>query len=447
MTQPAITVEEVTKTFRIYRDRAPSAKERIIRFGRNPHEVFKALDDVSFEIAQGETFALLGHNGSGKSTMLKCIAGTLRPNKGRITSRGRLAALLELGAGFHPDLTGRENIYLNGSILGFSARQIDTIFDDIVDFAELHDFIDNQVKHYSSGMFARLGFAVAINVEPEILLVDEVLSVGDESFQRKCINRVHDLQRDGRTILLVTHAAELVRQLAHRAAVLDHGKLVAVDEPDEAIGRFRETLARRGIALVEGQVEGQDQSPEAGAEAEQTEAAPQWSAPPSKEIDAELLAAVDHSSSAVAITKVTVELPDPTARFLLPGQPMRLRVDYVASEPVNDVAVAFELVAADDTIMTATDTQGLLQPIVDLDGVGAVCFDFDSVPYHDGRYSVNVRVSTRNLSEVLATANRAADFEVMTTGTQSGLVALNPQVVHFFHSSAVLAESNAESSG
>lgn len=244
----AITVENVTKTFKIYREKSQSAKERLIRIGRNPHEVFKALDDVSFEVREGETFALLGHNGSGKSTLLKCVAGTLRPSSGRIVARGRLAALLELGAGFHPDLTGRENIYLNGSILGFSASQIDTIFDDIVAFAELEEFIDNQVKHYSSGMYARLGFAVAINVEPEVLLVDEVLAVGDEAFQRKCIERVKRLQADGRTILLVSHAADLVRQLADRAAVLDHGHLVEVAEPGEAIRVLRETLERRGIA-------------------------------------------------------------------------------------------------------------------------------------------------------------------------------------------------------
>ena len=152
MAAVAIEVANVTKSFKIYQEKAQSAKERMIKIGRNPHTVFKALDDVSFEVAEGETFALLGHNGSGKSTLLKCVAGTLRPSSGRIVSRGRLAALLELGAGFHPDLTGRENIYLNGSILGFSRVQVDRIFDDIVEFAELNDFIDNQVKHYSSGM-------------------------------------------------------------------------------------------------------------------------------------------------------------------------------------------------------------------------------------------------------------------------------------------------------
>ena len=316
MAEPAIVVDGVTKSFKIYREKAQSAKERMIRVGRNPHEVFKALDDVSFEVAEGETFALLGHNGSGKSTLLKCVAGTLRPNSGRIVCRGRLAALLELGAGFHPDLTGRENIYLNGSILGFSRVQVDRIFDDIVEFSELGDFIDNQVKHYSSGMYARLGFAVAINVEPEILLVDEVLAVGDESFQRKCIDRVRQLQADGRTILLVSHAADLVRQLANRAAVLDHGHLVDVAEPGEAIRTLRETLAGRGIALTPEQ--GGEPAPD-GAPAADAEPSPQWSGPPSATVPAITI------DKPLAITKVACEYPDPDARYLLPNQPLRVR--------------------------------------------------------------------------------------------------------------------------
>ena len=184
MANAAIVIDDVTKIFKLYREKAKSAKERVIRAGRNPYTPFYALRDISLEIAEGETLALLGHNGSGKSTLLKCVAGTLRPTSGRITTRGRLAALLELGAGFHPDLTGRENVFLNGSILGFSKGQVERIFDDIVEFSELSEFIDMQVKHYSSGMYARLGFAVAINVEPDVLLVDEVLSVGDEAFQR-----------------------------------------------------------------------------------------------------------------------------------------------------------------------------------------------------------------------------------------------------------------------
>ncbi|MEO6628819.1 MAG: ABC transporter ATP-binding protein, partial [Aquihabitans sp.] len=419
----AIEVANVTKSFKIYQEKAQSAKERMIKIGRNPHTVFKALDDVSFEVAEGETFALLGHNGSGKSTLLKCVAGTLRPSSGRIVSRGRLAALLELGAGFHPDLTGRENIYLNGSILGFSRVQVDRIFDDIVEFAELNDFIDNQVKHYSSGMYARLGFAVAINVEPEILLVDEVLAVGDESFQRKCIDRVRQLQADGRTILLVSHAAELVRQLADRAAVLDHGHLVDVAEPGEAIRTLRETLAGRGIQLET------ESDVRAGAEAASvpTEPQPQWSGPPSASVPT---IKVDEP---LAITKVACEYPDPEARYLLPNQPMRLRVDYVAPERLDDIAFSFEIRDVANAVVFASDTQTLEQPIVTVNGVGAVCFDLPRVPLLDGAFAISVAATTRTGGTVFDRWDGDSAFEVMQPGAQRGTVAFEPNVVHFFH--------------
>src|SRR5205085_4377797 len=175
-------------------------------------EDFWALRDITFDVPEGTTVGLLGHNGSGKSTLLKLIGGILRPTSGEIRRRGRLASLLELGGGLHPELTGRENVYLNASILGLSKKQIDARFDDIVAFAEMERFIDEQVKHYSSGMYVRLGFSVATNVDPEILLIDEVLAVGDENFQRKCLDRVKQFQRNGVTIAFVTHAPALVRR-------------------------------------------------------------------------------------------------------------------------------------------------------------------------------------------------------------------------------------------
>ena len=416
MVDAAIEVANVTKSFKIHQESAQSAKERLIRAGRNPHVVFKALDDVSFEVAQGETFALLGHNGSGKSTLLKCIAGTLRPSSGRVVSRGRLAALLELGAGFHPDLTGRENIYLNGSILGFSKQQVDAMFDDIVEFAELNDFIDQQVKHYSSGMYARLGFSVAINVEPEILLVDEVLAVGDEAFQRKCIDRVRQLQTEGRTILLVSHAAELVRQIADRAAVLDHGHLVDVAEPGEAIRTLRETLAARGIALLT-------------EEEEQTAPIqPKWSDPPSLTVPA---VSVDKPLS---ITKVQAEYPEPEARYLLPNQPMRLRIDYVTTEHIDDICFAFEIQdSRNHQVVFGTDTQTMEQPIHACDGVGAVCFDLPRVPLLDGTYTISVTATTRSGGDVYDRRDHKDRFEVMQPGRQRGTVALEPKVVHYYH--------------
>lgn len=242
MGEPAVLVEHVSKTFRLYHERASSLKERIVNRRRADFEEFWALKDVSLEIEGSTTAGLIGRNGSGKTTLLKTVAGIIRPTEGRVTTRGRIASLLELGAGFHPDLTGRENVYLNASILGLSRRETDRYFDDIVAFAELGDFIDMQVRHYSSGMYVRLGFAVAVHVDPEILIVDEVLAVGDEAFQKRCLGRIRDFQREGRTIVFVTHAVDIVREICTRAFFLEKGEIVAEGRPSDVVDAFRRRI-------------------------------------------------------------------------------------------------------------------------------------------------------------------------------------------------------------
>jgi ABC-2 type transport system ATP-binding protein len=240
-TPAAIEVHGVSKRFRVFREKPTSVKQRILTAHSRADE-FWALRDISLDVVEGSTFGLIGHNGSGKTTLLKCIAGILRPTAGRITQRGRLAALLELGAGFHPELTGRENVYLNASFLGLSRKETDRSYDSIVDFAEIEDFMDSQVKFYSSGMLVRLGFAVAVHVDPDVLLIDEVLAVGDEAFQAKCIARVRAFQREGRTIVLVTHALDTVRDICDRAAMLHHGDLHALGHPDDVVREMRYVL-------------------------------------------------------------------------------------------------------------------------------------------------------------------------------------------------------------
>src|SRR5438132_5645191 len=216
----AIEVRSVSKQLKLYHEHYTSLKERVIHYGRIPYEPFMALEDVDFDVEAGSTVGLLGQNGCGKSTLLKCVAGILQPTRGEIVTRGRVAALLQLGAGFNHELTRRENVYMNASILGLSKKDTELIFDEIVAFSELEKFIDMQVRHYSSGMYVRLGFAVAVNVEPDILLVDEVLAVGDEIFQRKCLDRMHRFQREGRTIVVVSHSPDQLRTICDRVAVL-----------------------------------------------------------------------------------------------------------------------------------------------------------------------------------------------------------------------------------
>ena len=225
MSKAAITVDGVSKRFRLYHERNQSLKIAVLRGGRARFEEFWALQDVSFEVPEGTTFGLIGENGSGKSTMLKCMAKILRPDKGSIEAFGKISALLELGAGFHPELSGRENVYLNGAILGLTKKQLDARFDGIVDFAGIEQFIDTPVKNYSSGMYVRLGFSVAINVDPDILLIDEVLAVGDAEFQRKCSEKIADFRQQGKTIVIVSHSLPSVRALCDEVALLEHGVL------------------------------------------------------------------------------------------------------------------------------------------------------------------------------------------------------------------------------
>ena len=240
MTDTAIEVSNVWKSFRLYHEKNQYIKAAVLRGRRARYEEFWAIQDVSFDVPFGSTFGIIGSNGSGKSTMLKCLAKILYPNKGTVSVNGRLAALLELGAGFHYELSGRENIYLNGAILGMSRKDLASRYDEIVEFAGLERFIDTPVKNYSSGMIVRLGFAIAVNVEPEILLIDEVLSVGDQSFQRKSIDKIDSFRKDGRTIIVVSHSTSQLQQLCKNIAWLEKGELRQIGLAHDVIASYSE---------------------------------------------------------------------------------------------------------------------------------------------------------------------------------------------------------------
>jgi homopolymeric O-antigen transport system ATP-binding protein len=239
----AIRLEKVSVRYTAPNERVGTFKEYIIRSlqGKIRHESFWALHDVDLTVYQGEVFGLIGHNGAGKSTLLKLIARVLRPTSGRVLVKGRVAPLLEIAAGFHPELSGRENVFLNGAMLGFTRKEMAKKFDGIVEFAEIANFIEAPVRTYSSGMGARLGFAVATDVDPDILLVDEILSVGDEAFQRKSSARIQAIREKGATILLVSHNMVLVEQMCKRAAWLDHGRVQNVGDATDVINSYRKS--------------------------------------------------------------------------------------------------------------------------------------------------------------------------------------------------------------
>ncbi len=233
-----VSVENVSREFRKYYQK--TFKEFLTdRHAKNFNKVFWALKDVSFEVKDGSTLGLLGRNGSGKSTLLKIISGVLTPSNGQVTRPVATAALLELGAGFQPDMTGRENIYLNSSILGRSKKDTENVIDDIIDFSGISEFIDTPVKFFSSGMYARLGFSIAIHTDPELLLVDEVLAVGDEPFQKKCLDRIQSMQKEGRTIILVTHDTNTVVHFCDTAVALNHGTVLAKGDTTSVINAYR----------------------------------------------------------------------------------------------------------------------------------------------------------------------------------------------------------------
>lgn len=242
MSTPAVRINDVSKKFRLYHERNQTLKSTIMRGRRSVHEDFWALRDVDFEVKEGSTFGLIGSNGSGKSTLLKCLAKIYWPTSGSITYNGRMAALLEVGSGFHHELSGRENIYLNGSILGMSKREIDRKYDEIVDFSGVEKFIDQPVKNYSSGMYVRLGFSVAISVQPDILIVDEVLAVGDAEFQEKCFAKFRSLKQSGHTVILVSHSMGSVRSMCDEVAWLNKGTLMKVGDAESTIKAYQDSI-------------------------------------------------------------------------------------------------------------------------------------------------------------------------------------------------------------
>ena len=412
----AVDIQGVSKRFRLYQERYTSLKEKVIHAGRTPYHDLWALNDVSFEVQEGETVGVLGRNGSGKSTLLKCVCGVLRPTSGQVVVRGKLAGLLELGAGFQPDLTGRENIFLNGSLLGMSKSEIARVFDDVVAFAELESFIDNQVKFYSSGMYIRLGFAVAVNVDPDVLVIDEVLAVGDERFQRKCLERVQVFQREGRTIIFVTHSPDQVRAICDRAVVLADGRLVAVGKPGEAVRLFREGLLEADDVL-----------------SSTVHDEPEGEATPTPRAEAPLVVqttAVD-SAHPVRLTDVTTSYPGAGERqYMVTGDPLTVRLAYHASAATPSVSFVIEIHDEFGALLVRTDS-GDLGPGYDLAaGDGAVEFVYGAVPLLDGNYQIFAGAESGPGGVLYDWREPATTIEVMNPGRATGVVSLPARVVH-----------------
>ena len=408
----AIEVRGVRKRYRRYGRRrhfgtfkSAFLGGRLLRDLR-PDETFDALKGVSFDVAAGTTFGIVGRNGSGKSTMLKLIAGIGRPTTGTVAVRGRVSALIELGAGFHPEISGRENVYINGMMLGLTRREIAARFDEIVAFAELDDFIDAPVKTYSSGMYMRLGFAVAINVDPDVLLVDEVLAVGDEAFTHKCLDKFAEFRRKGRTVLLVTHSLDLVTRFCDEALWLDAGVVRMLGAPPRVIDAYLQDVARaENVALGR-----------AAAEAVEAAAAPvegrtaEALVAPTANADVRPGAVASNEppdmfkadegrwgSREVEITAVDLIGPDGRPAYVFEsGDPLEIRLRVEARQPVTDLVFGIGIFNAEGVCCYGTNTkiEGAISG--ELVGVGEVAFAIERLDLVEGTYKLDVAAHREN---------------------------------------------------
>ena len=390
----AIEVVDVRKTYRKYSRRKQFAtlKSAILSGSMvsdlSPADSFNALNGVSFSVPAGSTFGILGRNGSGKSTMLKLVAGITKPTAGHVTVNGRISALIELGAGFHPEISGRENVFINGIMLGLSKREITRRFDEIVEFAELEDFIDAPVKTYSSGMYVRLGFAVAVHVDPDVLLVDEVLAVGDESFSHKCIDKFAEFRRRGKTILLVTHQLGLIERFCDEALWLDEGRSKGIGDPRRVVAAYITDVAR--------QEETQMAAADARAQHE-TETPPEAVAPevpaPEPEGPPDMFKAGEGrwGSREAEITDVQLvgENGQPGHVFQA-GERVEIRMKLRAATPITDFVVGIGLFNVEGVCCFGTNTDHERFSAERLDGEGEVVFAIDGIDLVAGTYKLDV---------------------------------------------------------
>lgn len=398
---PAIDVINVSKTYRRYaRKKQFATLKSAILDGSllgdlKPEETFQALRGVSFSVPKGCTYGVIGRNGSGKSTLLKCVAGITRPTEGEVNVDGRISALIELGAGFHPEISGRENIFINGIMLGLTKREIQRRFDEIVEFAEMQDFIDAPVKTYSSGMYMRLGFAVAVHVDPDVLLVDEVLAVGDQGFTHKCIDKFAEFRRRNKSILLVTHSLDLVEKFCDVAHWLDHGLTKGEGDPKRVVAAY--------IIDVEDTEENELAKAEATrvaaaakevTEAHTTEIAP---APAVEETqgpkDGFKSDEGRWGTREVEISNVTITGPQGEAGHVFQsGESIQVRMDVSAKEKITDFVFGLGLFNADNVCVYGTNTNlEEFQP-AEIEGAGSVTFTIDKLDLVEGTYRLDLAV-------------------------------------------------------
>jgi ABC-2 type transport system ATP-binding protein len=372
MAKGDVVVDGLWKTFRIYHQRNSTLKQAVARRRADVFEEFWALRDVSFEVRAGSTLGVIGANGAGKSTMLKVLSRILVPDKGSVRAEGRVSALLELGSGFHPELSGRENIFLNGTILGMTENDISRRFDDIVAFSGLEASIDNAVKTYSSGMQARLGFAVAVSIEPDILIVDEVLAVGDEQFQRRCFERMSELRSGGRTAIFVSHGLGQVQQICDEAIWLDKGSIAATGSAEDVINAYLRSVS------------GNSRIDDRGRQRVGT---------------GEVRLDVEHTQHGAACTTFGT------------GEPLTVSLTWVCEQIMDDTQFVFRIHSADGIVVAGARTRSEAERLDP--GTGRLDYSISSLPLLPGSYHLSAEVVQRQSGHIYDGGPHLASFDVV----------------------------------
>ena len=404
----AIEVSHVSKSFRVYLDKGRTMKELMLFSKRRRYEDRKVLRDISFSVRKGEAIGLIGHNGCGKSTTLKLLTRIMYPDKGTITMRGRVSSLIELGAGFHPDMSGRENIYINASIFGLTRKEIDARLEDIITFSELEDYIDNPVRTYSSGMYMRLAFSVAINVNADILLIDEILAVGDAGFQEKCFNKMREIKAQGTTIVLVSHAMGQIEKLCDRSIWIDDGLIREEGAPQDVGIRYLEYMGHRRIEREE--KERNKSNPSGIVERHDTDGTK------------EPLQRYGNGDAEITSYHLLNERGEET-RVIFQDEPCRLEVSYKVNRPFKDAVFGIGIFRNDGVWCYGTNTRICRVGVFDLKRDGMYAFNIPSLPLTAGKYRIDVTIEygEGNPVDYFKDAMR---FEVISEYQDAGLVNL-----------------------
>ncbi len=400
----AITLNDVHKKFKMYYDKGQTLKERIIYRNRNYHEDRWVLNGISLEIKKGEVVGLIGENGSGKSTLLKLMTRILYPDKGAIHINGRVSSLIELGAGFHPDMTGRENIYTNASIFGLSRNEIDKRLDEIIKFSELEDFIDNPVRSYSSGMYMRLAFSVAINMDAEILLIDEILAVGDQNFQRKCINKLLEICKTGTTIVIVSHSLSQIEKLCNRSIWINNGLVQMDGVPRDVHMYYQDFLGKKINRTV--QATKRDFEPEIQGEAENSRKI-------SKEAWVESVELINKNGEAMCVFET--------------GEKVTVQISYKAKQAETETIISVGVVREDGVHCFSTNTAIAKINKIKLMQSGVIHFVIDSLDLLNGYYYMDVALNYSDGNQLYDYVSNACVFQMVSRDGSTGLIKMKGQ--------------------